>query len=82
MAEINFLPVCSNCKKVILTEVGIAYVDDFVPNHYLHERRQQVYPYHCPYCHEKFDLITLPKTIPQKDISCFRDMADRVWYGE
>ena len=66
MAEINFLPVCSNCKKIILEEVNIEYIDVWSLNEKLESREPIVYPRICPYCRAYFDCITIPRTLPFK----------------
>ena len=66
MAEINFLPVCSNCKKVILVEVNVEYVDVWSLNEKLASKEPIIYPGICPYCGAYFDSITIPGTLPFK----------------
>lgn len=66
MAEINFLPVCSNCKKVILVEVNVEYVDVWSLNEKLANKEPIINPGICPYCRAYFDSITIPRTLPFK----------------
>lgn len=52
MANIEFLPVCSNCKNIILTEVDF----DF--------QNSVIYPSICPRCKEPLCRITIPTKLP------------------
>ena len=71
MASIDFRPVCSNCNRIITEEVGVEYLDELLPNHYLEHRQEHVYPHRCPYCLEWFDTLTIPKPnkIPYRNAS-------------
>lgn len=52
MANIEFLPVCSNCKNIILTEVDF----DF--------QNSVIYPPICPVCKEPLYEIILHTKLP------------------
>lgn len=69
MAEINFVPCCSNCGVKIYDEVGVEYVDELPPNDYLYRRNERVYPHKCPFCGEFFDCITIPSKLPYQNFS-------------
>lgn len=48
MAEINFLPVCSNCKKIIYGRID-------------YEKEEgRIYPVACPYCSSLFKTLSIP----------------------
>ncbi len=62
MAEIEFLPVCSNCHEIIYN-IEIDYTG------YGHRTTNKIWsdsiiPYKCPYCGCYFDLITIPTKLP------------------
>lgn len=66
MAEINFVPVCSNCKKIITTTIDYTIDDEneyTTKNNYL-IKQYQIKPYRCPYCGEHFEIITMPTKLP------------------
>lgn len=63
MAEIIFMPVCSNCKRIIFDKAigflpGIgnsSYSDDSVYD----EIRLELRPGKCPYCNAPFDVLRM-----------------------
>ena len=48
MAEINFLPVCSNCKNIIYGRIDYE------------EEHKHIYPVACPYCGSLFETLSIP----------------------
>lgn len=64
-AEINFLPVCSNCK-CILREVDWKAEEDITnPNAKLYYAKTHgIVPSHCPKCNTLFTRITMPTKLP------------------
>ena len=59
MAEINFLPVCSNCKQIIHETIDYEEHADTYPSY-------TITPGVCPHCGERFDSITMPRRLPFK----------------
>ena len=68
MAEIRFLPVCSNCNWIITEEVGIeetTRLGNPVFNFYEHNfYERQIFPCKCKQCGAYFDSIIIPSTLP------------------
>lgn len=63
MAEINFLPVCSNCNKVIHGEIDYEEIDTMDIRLFIH-KHWEITPRICPYCGEFFETITMPTKLP------------------
>ena len=65
MAEINFLPVCSNCRT-ILDDQLIDFIEDEIHNEspYVLLKNFHIVPKFCPKCKEYFSLITMPTELP------------------
>lgn len=65
MAEINFLPVCSNCRTILDDQLI-----DLAENVTLHGqpayavKDYSIVPRFCPKCREYFSSITMPTKIP------------------
>lgn len=67
MSEINFLPVCSNCREILDYE-DIAVVRGYSiigsASDFLRIPEDSVQPFMCPKCGEHFERITLPSGLP------------------
>lgn len=68
MADIEFLPVCSNCGQIIYEIIDIEYsdeIDDCRPNKnkYLF-KESYIMPFMCPYCKHQFTGIIAPSKLP------------------
>lgn len=69
MADIEFLPVCSNCGQIIYEIIDIEYsnneIDDCRPNKnkYLF-KESYITPFMCPYCNRQFTGIIIPSKLP------------------
>lgn len=64
MAEINFLPVCSNCK-CILKEVDWKTEEDVLSNAKQHYAKTHgIVPSCCQKCNAHFTRITMPTKLP------------------
>ena len=61
MAEIKFLPVCSNCGKIIYQKIDYQHPDLF---------RHEFTPAHCPHCWAMIESIMMPTRLPF-DVSCY-----------
>ena len=71
MAEINFLPVCSNCNKVLRGEtIDCEWHEDILNNPKTKPvikvagNCYEITPYRCPFCDEYFETITIPTQLP------------------
>lgn len=67
MSEINFLPVCSNCRTILddqLIDIAVEETSDFECAKYVERRSVSVVPRLCPKCREFFTCITMPTKIP------------------
>lgn len=66
MAEINFLPVCSNCHKVLYDrEITVEkYVNNEVEPFPMKIPYSQISPYKCRFCGEHFETVTMPTQLP------------------
>lgn len=62
MAEINFLPICSNCFNIILQEVD--YKEDDGDTFIKLLKTYSITPSSCPYCEKPFTKITIPTKLP------------------
>lgn len=63
MATIQFMPVCTECKKVIFDYIDcnneVLSMDNVrYPTHY------QITPYSCPNCGAIFEQIVMPTRLP------------------
>lgn len=64
MAKIEFLPVCSNCGRVIYDTVTIKVEKNEVyPGVHLYTGRSELSPARCPHCDERFNTIIM-HTLP------------------
>ena len=67
MAEINFLPVCSNCGRVLYGQ-EIAIETDIIDNEVealpLKIPYSRITPWRCCYCGEVFEMVTMPTKLP------------------
>ena len=67
MAEINFLPVCSNCRELLdYEDIDCKQTFSLVEtkSDMLKIPEYHVYPCMCPNCGERFETITIPKGLP------------------
>lgn len=70
MAEINFLPVCSNCRAILDDrEIDVSHDENesiaFIKKHNKIELLpQRIIPNICPNCHELIECITIPTKLP------------------
>lgn len=76
MAEINFLPVCSNCRAILDDrEIDVKSVYERYNEYETWEfkeltikdilmRQPMIQPYLCPNCGEVFTTITIPTRLP------------------
>ena len=67
MAEIRFLPVCSNCNRIIYETVDFSPPDlSYFENNikYITELQRYISPNICPYCGEYFNRIVMPTELP------------------
>lgn len=67
MAEINFLPVCSNCHRILYDrEIGVE--TDIINNEVkplpMKIPYSRITPYKCRYCGEYFETVTMPTKLP------------------
>ena len=67
MAEINFLPVCSNCHRVLYDrEIGVE--TDIINNEIeplpMKIPYSRITPWKCRYCGEPFETVTMPTKLP------------------
>lgn len=67
MAEIYFMPVCSNCGAILTRMVYIAAEAESVPyaNDELYAPMNvEVHPRRCPRCNHRFTSILMPTQLP------------------
>lgn len=70
MAEIKFLPVCSNCKRIIYETVDYGYpefsdIDYIDDSKYIRiSPKRAISPNCCPYCDIHFDMIMMATELP------------------
>lgn len=69
MAEIRFLPVCSNCRNVITEEIDWREDADYIPygnnlNIFDGFKTHHIVPSICPHCNCIFTKITMPAKLP------------------
>lgn len=65
MAEINFLPVCSNCRAILDDhEINVCATLTNVANTLMTAPETYIQPSRCPKCGEWFDQITIPRGLP------------------
>lgn len=76
MADILFMPVCSNCYKVLPCDIDYEEVVQPVTiSKFEHIKRYNITPYSCPYCGEKFIRIEMPTRLP------YRNTANEISIG-
>lgn len=67
MAEIYFLPVCTNCRT-ILDDQYISVEEEItkipVQEQVFGLKRCYIHPIMCPECHEPFTAISMPSKLP------------------
>ena len=63
MAEIRFLPVCSNCKRIITEEVCIEEIARS-GTHIFNFYERQIFPPKCKQCGANFDAIAILSQLP------------------
>lgn len=68
MAEINFLPVCSNCNKVISGNIDCEEYERMDLSLAI-SMFYEITPRACPNCGEYFDRITMPQRLPFWSVS-------------
>ena len=72
IAELNFLPVCSECKRILYGyTVDVIYDPEQIGSKKYDWKpviapRPQIYPQHCPFCGAEFASITMPRKLPFK----------------
>ena len=79
MAEIHFMPVCSNCGTIL---PGIVYVDaeaEPIPyaNYELYAPTyMEVHPRRCPRCNHIFSSILMPTKLPFRSYKSKEEQTD------
>lgn len=63
-AIIRFLPVCSNCGRVIPNEID-CQEDTYQPRrNSIFVKECTIIPHFCPFCNAEFNQITMPTRLP------------------
>lgn len=67
MADIVFLPVCSNCGNILLNDI-IDYREEENLTEFRREpviiHQKTIMPSQCRYCNAGFETINMPTTLP------------------
>ena len=64
LATIQFMPVCSNCKKILLETINVdSFYEEVTDKNALYIR-YTITPPMCPYCKTHFNSITMPTKLP------------------
>ena len=72
IAELDFLPVCSECKNILYGyTIDIVYDSDIFGTGKYNwkssiEKKPHVYPQKCPFCNADFNSIMIPCKLPFK----------------
>ena len=79
MAKIEFLPVCSACGRVLYgTTVDYVHESEIVGvGISLISPKWSLRPKTCPYCGEKFEELSMPRTLPFKGVKCEVPFPDK-----
>ena len=64
MAEIQFRPICSNCKQIIYDKIDFGYDEDAVCDKVKYPHNYWMTPIECPNCGELFEMIIMPRNLP------------------
>ena len=63
-ATIRFMPVCSNCKKILLEIINVdTFYNEIADKNVLY-LRHTITPPICPYCKTPFNSVTMPTKLP------------------
>lgn len=65
--EIRFMPVCSNCERIIHGYIDVQEVEPLAnrDNHKMQIwKEHEIIPWRCPYCETMFERIVMPTKLP------------------